>query len=304
MTLDWEATLAAYLAHAAAEKGLASNSLLAYRRDLTALSTWAMAERIAAPHLVRDADLRRFLIYAAGRLGPRSRARLLSTLRGFYRFLVAEGLAKRDPTQTLLAPRPGRKLPQVLSDLQVSRLLEAPPANEPAGLRDRAMLELLYGCGLRVSELCALSQPDLDRDQRFLRVHGKGSKERLVPVGAPALRAIAAYLERARPVFCGHKPRPALFLNQRGGRLTRVGVWAVVKHWAAMARLGGEVTPHTLRHTYATHLLEGGADLRVVQALLGHADISTTEIYTHLDRAYLAEIYRSTHPRARRRAWE
>ncbi len=301
MAGDWESATAAYLSHSAAEKGLARNSLLAYRRDLALLRRWAQAEGIAAPRKLRDADLRRFLIASAESLGPRSRARLVSTLRGFCRFLVTEGLASADPAQTLMAPRAGRKLPSCLTVAQVERLLAAPPLGEPRGVRDRAILELLYGCGLRVSELCALDLGDLEARGRTLRVQGKGSKERVVPVGGPALRAATAWLATGRPEFCGRRPSSALFLNQRGGRLSRVGVWLILKRWALAAGLTGPLTPHTLRHSYATHLLEGGADLRAVQELLGHADIGTTEIYTHLDRAHLFEAYRGAHPRARGR---
>ncbi|MHB8078333.1 MAG: site-specific tyrosine recombinase XerD [Candidatus Krumholzibacteriia bacterium] len=299
MAAEWEVAIGAFLAHLSAERGLARNTLLAYRRDLAGLRTWAARERIAAPAAVRDAELRRFLSDAADRLGARSRARLLSTLRGFHRFLVAEGLSRADPTVTLLAPRAGRRLPRVLTAGQVVRLLQAPPAGEPAGLRDRAILELLYGCGLRVSELCGLDVGDLDPADRTVRVLGKGSKERLLPVGEPALRAVEAWLARGRPACRGRRPGAALILNLRGGRLTRVAVWHLLKRHALAAGLGVEVTPHVLRHSYATHLLEGGADLRVVQALLGHADIGTTEIYTHVDQAHLREAYRSAHPRAR-----
>ena len=299
MAAEWEVAIGAFIAHLSAERGLARNTLLAYRRDLEGLRLWAVRERIATPAALRDADLRRFLIAAAGRLGARSRARLLSTLRGFHRFLVVEGLSRGDPTTTLLAPRTGRRLPRVLTTGQVVRLLRAPPAGEPAGLRDRAILELLYGCGLRVSELCGLDLGDLDPADRTVRVLGKGSKERLLPVGEPALRAVEAYLAHGRPACRGRRPCTALILNLRGGRLTRVGVWQLLKRHALAAGLGVEVTPHAPRHSYATHLLEGGADLRVVQALLGHADIGTTEIYTHVSQAQLLEAYRAAHPRAR-----
>ncbi len=295
----WEQPISAYLNHLAADRGLARASLEAYRRDLTALQRWGAVERIATPARLRDGDLRRFLIASAERLGPRSRARMLSTLRGFHRFLLAEGLAPRDPTLTLLSPRAGRRLPEVLSRAQVERLLAAPPLGEPAGLRDRALLELLYGCGLRVGELCGLTAADLDARGRTLRVTGKGDKERVLPVGAPALRAVEAYQRHGRPRLAGRRACGALFLNQRGGPLTRVGVWGILKRWGVAAGLPSTLHPHTLRHTYATHLLEGGADLRAVQALLGHADIGTTEIYTHVDRAFLIEAYRAAHPRAR-----
>lgn len=299
MSEAWESAVAAFLSHAAAERGLARASVQAYARDLAHLRRWAAAERLPGPGRVRDADLRRFLIASAGRLSARSRARLVSTLRGFFLFLVEEGLAASDPSATIIAPRVGRRLPQVLSVAMVERLLAAPPLGEVAGLRDRAILELLYGCGLRVSELCGLDVPDLDPRDRCLRVLGKGRKERLVPVGAPALRAVDAWLREGRPRCLGRRPVAALFLNRRGGRLSRVSVWEILRRRAGEAGITTPLSPHTLRHTYATHLLEGGADLRAVQELLGHADIGTTEIYTHVDRAYLFEAYRAAHPRAR-----
>ncbi|MBC8423596.1 site-specific tyrosine recombinase XerD [bacterium] len=301
MSARWDAAISAFLSHAAAERGLADNSLEAYARDVHGWRAWAETHDLADPAAAGPQELRAYLIDSAERLGPRSRARLVSTLRSFHRFLAAEGLATRDPTLTLLSPRVGRKLPVVLSQAQVERLLDAPDAATPAGERDRAILEVLYGCGLRVSELCGVDPPDLDPRDASLRVRGKGNKERLVPVGAPALRVLRAYLASGRPALLGERRCPALFVNRRGGRLSRVSVWSVVKKSALVAGVSTEVTPHTLRHTYATHLLEGGADLRVVQELLGHASIGTTEIYTHVDRAFLAEAYRSAHPRARRR---
>jgi integrase/recombinase XerD len=304
----WDLAQDAFLAHLAAERGLAANTLAAYRRDVGRLATWARATRRRDPGALGGGDLRAFLLEAAGELAPRSRARLVSTLRSLFRFLVAEGLAARDPTLTILSPRTGRKLPEVLSLRQVERLLAAASAVPPGGRddpvardRDRAILEVLYGCGLRVSELCGLDVADLEPRDQLVRVRGKGDKQRILPVGEPALQAVAAYRERARPRLLGRRATSALFLNRRGGRLTRVAVWTVVKRSARQAGLAETVSPHTLRHCYATHLLEGGADLRVVQELLGHADIGTTEIYTHVGRSFLVEAYRSAHPRARRR---
>ncbi len=299
MSEAWDHALDAYLGHASAEKGLAAASLAAYATDLRRLSAWAESAGHGDPAAVRAEHLRAFLLVAAADLQARSRARLLSTLRSFFRFLVSEDLAAADPTSTLLAPRIGRPLPSVLQLAQVERLLAAVAGNEPAALRDRAILEVLYGCGLRVSELCGLDLTDLDPQEGSLRVRGKGSKQRVVPIGSPALAAIDAWLRGGRPAFGGKRPNAAIFLNQRGGRLSRVSVWTLLKRCANLAGIPGEITPHTLRHTYATHLLEGGADLRIVQELLGHADISTTEIYTHVDRAFIQEAYRAAHPRAR-----
>lgn len=296
----WDEAIDGFLGHAGVEKGLAPATLEAQRRDLERLRAWALDHRLAGPADVRDAHLRAFLLDSAGDLAASSRARLLSTLRSFFRFLQAEGRRDGDPTATIMAPRRGRHLPDVLSVAQVERLLTWGDAS-PTGLRDRAALELLYGCGCRVGELCALDVADLDHGEAMVRLRGKGSKERQVPVGEPALAAVAEYLRAGRPRLAGRRPSPALLLNRRGGRLTRVSVWTLLKRAGAAAGLPSTVSPHTLRHSYATHLLEGGADLRIVQELLGHADISTTEIYTHVDRAWLAEAWRSAHPRSGRR---
>ncbi|MBK8166178.1 MAG: tyrosine recombinase [bacterium] len=296
----WDEAIDGFLGHAGVEKGLAPATLEAQRRDLEHLRTWALAHGLAEPAVVADTHLRAFLLDSSERLVAASRARLLSTLRSFFRFLQAEGRRDGDPTATIMAPRRGRHLPDVLSVAQVERLLTWGDAS-PTGLRDRVALELLYGCGCRVGELCALDVADLDHGEAMVRLRGKGSKERQVPVGEPALAAVADYLRAGRPRLAGRRPNPALLLNRRGGRLTRVSVWTLLKTAGAAAGLPATVSPHTLRHSYATHLLEGGADLRIVQELLGHADISTTEIYTHVDRAWLAEAWRSAHPRSGRR---
>ena len=295
----WDRAIDAFLTHASAEKGLARNSLESYQRDLTGFQRWAAAAAKNDPAHLTTADLRAFLLDVSPRLQARSRARLVSTLRSFHRFLVAEQLATQDPTAGISAPRTGRKLPSVLTLRQVERLLAAVTGEHPPELRDRAILEVLYGCGVRVSELCGLDSADLDFQVATLRVHGKGSKQRLIPIGGPALTALDGYLERGRCELAGPRATAALFLNQRGGRLSRVSVWNLLKRYAREAGLPVNVAPHTLRHSYATHLLEGGADLRVVQELLGHADIATTEIYTHIDRTFLTEVYRAAHPRAR-----
>ena len=296
----WDLAIDDFLAHLRAEKGLSPASVEASGHDLARLRRFMVTERSCAPSQVTDRDLRRLLVAAADDLIASSRARLLSTLRSFFRFLVAEGVSETDPTVTLVAPRRGRKLPTVLSVDQITRLLDGCTGDAPRELRDRAILETLYGCGCRVSELCGIDVTDLDRDEATLLLRGKGDKQRLVPVGEPALAAVAAYLGAGRPHLTGKVPTAALFLNNRGGRLSRVSVWTVLKKAAAAAGIGREISPHTLRHSYATHLLEGGADLRIVQELLGHADISTTEIYTHIDRNWLAEAWSAAHPRARR----
>lgn len=295
----WDLALDNFMAHSGAEKGLAAASLDALRFDLARLRRWSEAEGIAAPLSIRDRHLRSFLLESAAELAPSSRARLLSSLRSFFRFLVAEGLSDIDPTSTLIAPRRGRKLPPVLTLKQVVRLIETVDGARPADLRDRAILEVLYGCGCRVSELCGLDVLDLDHSEATLLLRGKGRKQRMVPVGEPALESMDLYLRAGRSELLGNSSNAALFLNRRGGRLSRVSVWSLLKKAGATAGLPEALSPHTLRHTYATHLLEGGADLRIVQELLGHADIGTTEIYTHIDRAWLTEAWLGAHPRAR-----
>jgi len=297
----WDLALDGFLGQMAAERGLARATLEAYQRDLHRLRRWCEREGHADPGRLGADDLRAFLVADAAGLAPRSRARLTSTLRAFGRFLAAEGLAPADPAHTLRGPRTGRPLPDTLTVAQVERLLGTVTGGEPRDLRDHAILETLYGCGLRVSELCGLDLVDLDRREATLRVRGKGSKIRVVPVGGPALASLAAWLDGGRGQLLGRRPATAVFLNARGGRLSRVAVWTLLKRAAAAAGLAARVSPHTLRHSYATHLLEGGCDLRVVQELLGHADLATTEIYTHVDRRFVWEAYRAAHPRARGR---
>ncbi len=295
----WDMAVDSFMAHCGAEKGLAAASLEAIEHDLARLRKWAEEAGLTGPGQVQDSHLRAFLGDWAGELAATSRARLMSSLRGFFRFLVSEGMAPADPTATIAIPRRGRKLPVVLSVSQVTRLIEGQTGTRPADLRDRAILEILYGCGCRVSELCGVDLTDLDLEEEMLLLRGKGSKQRIVPVGQPAAEAVQRYLLDGRGTLLKGKASAALFLNARGGRLSRVSVWNLIKKAAREAGLSAEMSPHTLRHSYATHLLEGGADLRVVQELLGHADISTTEIYTHIDRTWLAEAWLEAHPRAR-----
>ncbi|MBU8869821.1 MAG: tyrosine recombinase XerD [Gemmatimonadales bacterium] len=298
-TTAWELALADFLAHCGADKGLARSSLKAVNTDLSRLYRWAVQEKLLEPKTIEDLHLRRFMMASADDLVASSRARLLSSLRSFFRFLVAEGELKEDPTQTIAAPKLGQKLPVILSQSQVVKLIESIQGGEPRPLRDRAILEVLYGCGCRVSELCGLNVLDLDSGEATLLLRGKGSKQRRVPVGEPALAAMEKYLGKGRPLLVGKQPTPAVFLNQRGGRLSRVSIWNLIKQAAAETGLTTRLSPHTLRHSFATHLLEGGADLRVVQELLGHANINTTEIYTHVDRSWLASAWLEAHPRAR-----
>ncbi len=299
LTRAWEIACESYLDYALVEKGLAQATRGAIHNDLSHLARWA-GEAGRRPEQVTDADLREFLYATAEQLQASSRARLVSTLRGFFAFLVREGARDDDPTATIVAPRRGRHLPSVLTPEQVARFLDLPEPDSPRALRDRAILETLYGSGCRVSELCGLQVLDLDADEGTLLLKGKGSKHRRVPVGGPCLEALETWLGRGRPALAAAGPGvDAMFLNLRGRPLSRVSVWNLVKKRAAEAGLDTAMSPHTLRHSFATHLLAGGADLRVVQELLGHADIATTEIYTHVDRAWLHEIWRQAHPRAR-----
>lgn len=297
----WDLLLDGFLGHLSAEKGLARATLEAYRHDMQRLRLWAEESGHHQPAALGEDDLRTFLVERAADLAPRSRARLVSTLRSFGRFLVSEQLSDHDPAATLVGPKSRRKLPDTLSVGQVERLLATVGGTEPRERRDRAVLEVLYGCGVRVSELCGLDLPDLDLREATVRVRGKGSKMRVLPLGEPAQRAIKGWLEQARGEVLAGRSSSAVFLNVRGGRLSRVTVWNLVKRAARDAGLAASVSPHTLRHSYATHLLEGGCDLRIVQELLGHADLSTTEIYTHVDRRFVWEAYRGAHPRARGR---
>ena len=287
-----------YLNHLLVERGLSRNTVEAYARDLARFFTW-LGERDETE--VTLDDCRGFMEEArAGGLGARSLARTMSGIRGYYRWLQEEEIVAADPTELLDRPRLGRHLPGVLSRDEMERLLNAATDESPETIRDRAMLELLYAAGLRVSELTGLGVNDLDLELGVVRVIGKGDKERLVPVGEAALEWIRRYLAEVRPGM-DHDRAAALFLSRRGHGLTRQAVWHRLRRYALLAGITTKFSPHTFRHSFATHLLEGGADLRSVQAMLGHADISTTEIYTHLDRQRIRQEYEKCHPRARRR---
>jgi integrase/recombinase XerD len=231
-------------------------------------------------------------------VAPATLQRKVACLRSFYRHLRRQGILEADPTANLRAPRQTRRLPHVLSRDQVTKLLEQPQGTEPAALRDRALLEVMYACGLRASEAVGLLVSDVDLQAGVLRARGKGSKERLVPIGREALRALRHYLEKARPRMVGDRGEDRLFVNHRGGGLTRQGLYKIVQRHARTAGLEHKMSPHTLRHTFATHLLAGGCDLRAVQEMLGHADVATTQIYTHLSAERLRDVYFDAHPRA------
>ena len=291
-----------FLDHLKVERGLSVHTLDGYGRDLGRLVRFLAARGRATADQVETSDLTDHLIeLAEGRLSPRSRARALVAVRGLFRHLVAERWLDGDPTELIDAPKVVRRLPGVLGEEAVARLLATPRRDTPRGLRDAAMLELLYAAGLRVSELVGLPIGDANLNAGFVRVTGKGKKTRLVPLGAAAREAIARYLAEVRPAWA-RADAAALFLTERGKPMTRQGFWKLLRGYgrAAGVRLpAGEVSPHKLRHSFATHLVERGADLRAVQAMLGHADIATTEIYTHVSRARLIEQYRRAHPRAR-----
>jgi integrase/recombinase XerD len=292
-----------FLAYLEFERGLSRNTLEAYRSDL--LQAGAFLGRrgvtvVAAGHSDLSAFLAELATGTKGRppVAAATLQRKAACLRSFYRHLRREGVLDRDPTADLRAPRKSQRLPQVLTRDEVARLLGAPRGTDPAALRDRALLELMYACGLRASEAIGLDVRDVDLDIGVLRARGKGSKERLVPVGREAVAATRAYLERGRQVFVGLGDEPHLFVNRRGGGLTRQGLYKIVQRHARAVGLDDRMSPHTLRHTFATHLLAGGCDLRSLQEMLGHADIATTQIYTHLSAERLKDAYFKAHPRA------
>jgi integrase/recombinase XerD len=283
----------------ALEVGNSVHTVDNYLRDLRRLVAHAGRSGARGPTAITAAQLREF-VYALKDLGlaPATIRRQISAIRTYYKFLVGEALAARDPSERIESPKLGRTLPSVLTVTEVERLLAAPNTDEPLAIRDRALLEFAYATGARVSEVVALRLQDVMYEDGLARLFGKGSKQRLIPVGRRALGAVALYAREIRPAFDHGQGKGFVFLNARGTRLSRVGAWAVIKRAARTAGITKRVTPHTLRHTFATHLLEGGADLRAVQEMLGHADLSTTQLYTHVDRDYLRAVHRQFHPRA------
>ena len=281
------------------ERGAPANTLAAYRRDLKGFESFLARERRGVGE-IGVGDLSRYLGTLRRRgLGSRSVARHLSAVRGLYRFLLDAGRVPRDPTEHLDSPRPARRLPRTLSQADAAALVEAPDTTRPDGLRDRAVLELLYASGLRASEALGLRIEDVNFAAGYVMVVGKGDRQRLVPAGARALDWMRRYLTTVRPRLV-RRECPAVFLNRSGGTMSRQALWGLVRRAARRAGLRAAVSPHTLRHSFASHLLERGADLRSVQAMLGHADISTTQIYTHLPSSVVHEMYRKFHPRAGR----
>ena len=287
-----------FLYHLRVEKGLAKNSVESYSRDLMTFFTY-LEKKALSPLRASQADLMDFISDLAGRLSVRSIARNISALRGFYRFLVSEGQIETNPARLLSAPKLPRRLPGVLSRSEVERLLTQPDAATSRGERDKAMLELLYATGLRVSELVHLKTVNVNMEAGFVRTLGKGSKERMVPVGAKALEALKSYLDHGRPALLKRRSSSYLFLGPRGKAMTRQGFWKIIKRYGLKAGIRKDLTPHSLRHSFASHLLECGADLRSVQIMLGHSDISTTQIYTHLTSEHIKRTYDQSHPRAK-----
>jgi integrase/recombinase XerD len=298
----FESLVLDFLSYLELERGLSRNTLDAYRTDLHQYGEYLVAHDLDAL-AAGPADISEFLAeLATGEVRPACSSatvhRKAACLRSFYKQLRRDELIGDDPTAALSAPRRAKKLPQVLNYAEVQKLLAAPRGDEPTTLRDRALLEVMYACGLRASETIGLEISDVDLHEGFLRARGKGSKERLVPLGRKAIAAIAGYMRSGRPKLVGERHEAKLFVNFRGGPLSRQGLYKIVQRNARTAGLGGQMSPHTLRHSFATHLLAGGCDLRAVQEMLGHADISTTQLYTHLSGEGLKDAYFKAHPRA------
>ena len=290
--------LAQFTDYVTLEQGLSPRTVEAYQRDLARFAEYADAKGVHAPADITATLLREFVYHIKDLgLSPASIRRNVSALRTYFRFLIGDGLVVSDPSERLETPKGWRTLPDVLTVDEVQRLLASPTLDDNLVFRDRALLELAYGAGLRVSEWITLGLRDLLLEDGLVRVFGKGSKERLVPIGRSAIAAVAVYIREQRPRLEKGEGKGMLFLNARGRPLTRMGAWKILRGHVERAAITKHVSPHTLRHSFATHLLEGGADLRAVQEMLGHADIATTQIYTHVDREYLRQVHRSYHPR-------
>jgi len=298
--LDWRSTIKGFQAYLKLEKSLSANSIEAYSRDMEKLYQYAIAQATPiSPENIKLSDLRQFINWV-NELGmiPSSQARILSGIKAFYKYLLMEDVIKSDPSELLESPKIQRKLPDTLSYVDINKMIEAIDLSKPEGMRNKAILEVLYGCGLRVSELTELKLSNLYLDIEFIKVVGKGSKERLVPIGGSAIKALKLWIDNVRvhiPIKKGEEDM--VFLNRRGSRLSRVYIFMVIKELAEIIGLKKTISPHTFRHSFATHLIEGGADLRAVQEMLGHESITTTEIYTHLDREYLKGTIIQFHPR-------
>jgi len=300
MKTTMDGAVDAFLHYLVIEKGLLPNTIGAYARDLRALAETLEEQGITDPARIGPDAIELHAVRLSRRgLAPSSRARQLSAIRHFHRFLEREGLGSDDAVERVARPKLPRRMPSVLTLAQVESLIDTPDITTPLGLRDRAMLELAYGAGLRVSELCGLRVDALQLDQQLVMITGKGGKQRVVPFGRAAVKAVARYLDHGRPYLLQGRVSPHVFVNARGSGISRVGFFKRLKQHARDAGITRRVTPHVLRHSFATHLLEGGADLRLVQELLGHADIATTQVYTHVDTRHLLEAHRAFHPRGR-----
>ncbi len=300
--MDTLALIDRYLSELRIEAGVSRNTLESYRNDLEKFRAFLAAQRIRTLARVPQRTVSAFVgQLSQRRLSPASIARCVSALRGFYRFLCKERLVRDNPTTDVTTPRPWLRLPKTLSADEIDRLLRAASGRKPEDLRDAAMLELLYATGLRVSELVGLDRTRLNLEVGYVLVSGKGNKQRVVPMGEPARRTLERYLDHARPALLKGRTSPHAFVTRRGGPLTRQGFWKLLRARARQADIRKPISPHMLRHSFATHLLDHGADLRSVQAMLGHADISTTQIYTHVERARLKQLHQHLFPRKSRR---
>lgn len=294
-----ELFLKEYLAYLRLEKNLSENTLSSYRNDITALKSYLEVISIFDPSEIKSQNIISFF-KALKNLGltTSSTARYFSSLKGFFNYLTQNNYIETNPMDKINAPKLSKKLPSVLNVSEVEEILSKPDVNDKLGLRDKAILELLYACGTRVSELISLKISDLFFQEEVIRVFGKGSKERLIPIGSSAIKWVQMYLKKSRPLLVKQmKSENYVFLNLRGTKLSRMGVWKIIDCYVKEAGIKKDVHPHTFRHSFATHLLEGGADLRAVQEMLGHADISTTQIYTHIDRDYIKQVHKQYHPR-------
>lgn len=294
-----ESFLKEYLASLKIEKNLSENTISSYQSDLTSFLNFISHSGIDDLSLIKATHIASFfkLLKDAG-LNETSAARYFSSLKGFFKYLYKNEYIKSNPVERISPPKISRKLPEVLNVREINAILEQPDVKDTIGLRDKAILELFYACGTRISELINIKVNDLFLSEEVIRVFGKGSKERLIPVGSSAIKWIIEYLKRSRPLLAKNtKSENYLFLNQRGTKFSRMGIWKIVRQYVKQAGIEKNVHPHTFRHSFATHLIEGGADLRAVQEMLGHSDISTTQIYTHIDRDYIKLVHKKFHPR-------
>lgn len=298
--MSWQDLLQAYLRSLSLEKGFSNNTVFSYENDLKRYIQFLNDQKITKVEQITSSKIQDYseLLAKVG-LSASSIARNFSAIRSFHKFLIEEDYTKHNPTEFLETPHLSRKLPEILSVDDISKLMDCPDVESPNGIRDRAILECLYSCGLRVSELIDLKIENLFIDEEMLRVFGKGNKERIIPIGKEALHWLKLYLARVRPILTrGTTSRNRIFLNRFGKHLSRMGMWKIIQKYVRQANISQRVYPHIFRHSFATHLLENGADLRAVQEMLGHVDISTTQIYTHLSKQYIREVYKEHHPRA------